>query len=88
MPEQINLLVVEDNQDMFDTYQDTAEELSSDEIHLSLISKKSAGEAKSALLSGNFDGAIVDLNLDPSTPTKPLVMSSFVKSWINIVFQC
>jgi CheY-like chemotaxis protein len=66
--EQINVLVVEDNTDMLETYQDTAEDLSVGDLHLELISKKSADEAKSALLSGNFDGAIVDLNLDSTTP--------------------
>lgn len=68
MTDSLKLLVIEDNDSMFENYEDTAEEKNSDILKIILVRKKSAGDAKEALLSKEFDGAIVDLNLDQSSP--------------------
>lgn len=68
MANQIKILIVEDNDDMFQAYEDTATDLNADERKFVLDRKISADQAKDALLSNHFDGAIVDLNLDQHNP--------------------
>jgi CheY-like chemotaxis protein len=68
MSESIRILIVEDNEDMFEAYDDAALELSSEEQSIVLERESSADEAQRLLLSNNYDGAIVDLNLDQGKP--------------------
>ena len=68
MANQMKIIVVEDNNDMYETYVDTADDLSSEELTIELERKVSAETAREALLSNEFDGAIVDLNLNRSEP--------------------
>ncbi|HHI94606.1 MAG TPA: response regulator [Gammaproteobacteria bacterium] len=68
MSKTIRILIVEDNDDQYEAYEDAADEISNDNLKIELERKKSAGNAKEALLSNNFDGAIVDLNLVPGNP--------------------
>lgn len=68
MTDCIRLIVVEDNDDMFENYQDTANEKNTDMLRVEIFRQVSADEARRALMSKNFDGAIVDLNLDQTTP--------------------
>lgn len=70
MNETLRLIIVEDDDDMFQTYEDAAEEYSSDHLVIETIRKESANEAVNALLSKGFDGAIVDLNLSQSDPSE------------------
>jgi len=64
----IHLLIVEDDDTQYETYSDTAEELGegNEEIYFKLTRKINSQEAQAALLSNEFDAAIVDLNLDMS----------------------
>lgn len=66
--ELMKILVVEDNDDMFESYEDSANDRSTENLRIELTRQKSALGAKEELLSKNFDGAIVDLNLDQSLP--------------------
>lgn len=68
MAEQIRILIVEDSDDMYESYSDAAIELSSVEQKIDLVRETSATQAQTALLSNHFDGAIVDLNLDQGNP--------------------
>ena len=70
MSNTIKILIVEDNDDQFKTYQDAADELNDEDkdVKFELVRKKSASDAKDALLSKAFDGAIVDLNLTQGNP--------------------
>jgi DNA-binding response OmpR family regulator len=61
----MKILVVEDDDDQYQTYLDTAHEMSNNDLEIDLERKKSAENAKKSLLSNDFDGAIVDLNLAP-----------------------
>ncbi len=62
----IRLLVVEDEEEQYETYSDTVEELGEGDegIQFELIRKTNSQDARAALLSNDFDAAIVDLNLD------------------------
>lgn len=60
----MKILVVEDEDDIFDTYQDTVNEINESGRKIELVRKKSVSGALDALLSKDFDGAIVDLNLN------------------------
>lgn len=64
----IRLLVVEDDDGQFQTYSDAADEIrgANGDILFALTHKKTSTEAKQALLSNDFDAAIVDLNLNSS----------------------
>jgi hypothetical protein len=64
----IRLLVVEDDEEQYETYCDTAEELKNGDS--GLIRKTNSQDAQSALLSNDFDAAIVDLNLDATDSTE------------------
>ena len=68
MAETVRILVVEDDEDQLQAYSDAAVDLSSADIQIELTERKSAKEAKAELLSTDFDGAIVDLNLSPGDP--------------------
>jgi hypothetical protein len=68
MPDIFRLMIVEDNDDMFETYQDAADEYSDETTIIEVVRKENADEALEALLSKDFDGAIVDLNLSRSEP--------------------
>lgn len=59
----INLLIVEDDDDQYEAYDDTATELSCSTYNFKLTREKNSQAAQDALLSKNFDAAIVDLNL-------------------------
>lgn len=64
MTKNINILIVEDNGDLYESYSDACEDLNNNEIRFELHREVTAEGAKMALLSNNFDGAIIDLNLD------------------------
>lgn len=68
MTEIIKILVVEDTDDMFELYEDQATELSTDTLKISLTRAKTVDEGKQRLLSSEYDGAIVDLNLSQADP--------------------
>ncbi|WP_444929133.1 hypothetical protein ACJJIF_14970 [Microbulbifer sp. SSSA002] len=82
MENNYKLLIVEDDDDMFEGYQETAEELSNkdSQIEIEIERADTAKKAIEALSSSNFDGAIVDLNLlnDPDQPTGNLVLHEIV----------
>jgi len=65
----MKVLIVEDDGDQFEAYEETAEELSNDDLKIHLKWETSLDNAKAALLSRDFDAAIVDLNLEPGNPT-------------------
>lgn len=64
----INILVVEDDNHMYESYTDSTEDFKEQNINIKLFRETSVDTAVSALLSGKFDGAIIDLNLDQSIP--------------------
>jgi CheY-like chemotaxis protein len=68
----IRLLVVEDDNEQYETYSDTVEDLRNGDsgIQFELIRKTNSQDAQSALLSNDFDAAIVDLNLDSTDSTE------------------
>lgn len=68
MTGQINIFVVEDDDGMYENYEDTAREISEDGFEVRLFRESTASNAKQALLSKEFDGAIVDLNLSRTSP--------------------
>jgi len=68
MNQTIKFLVVEDDDGQWETYQDTATDLSTAELSIVLERQTNAGNALSTLLSNNYDGAIVDLNLSRAEP--------------------
>ena len=63
-----NILIVEDDDDMFEAYADSLGDLELGNLEINLTREKAADSAVSSLLSGKFDGAIIDLNLDQTTP--------------------
>lgn len=68
MTEIIKILVVEDTDDMFELYEDQARELGTNALTISLTRAKTVDEGKQRLLSNEYDGAIVDLNLSQTDP--------------------
>lgn len=68
MPEIVRILVVEDNSDQRELYRDAAAEKQTGDLQIELVERPSADEAKKELLSKDFDGAIVDINLSPGDP--------------------
>lgn len=68
MNNQLKILVVEDNDDMFENYQDSIEEINHADLTINLERKTSVDGAMAALLSNEFDGAIIDLNLNQESP--------------------
>ena len=66
----MRIIVVEDDDDMYENYEDTASDLTSEFLQIELVREKSAESAKQSLLSKGFDGAIIDLNLNQSDPTE------------------
>ena len=62
----IRLLVVEDDEEQYETYSDTAKELEEGDkaIHFELTRKMNSQDAQAALMSKDFDAAIVDLCLN------------------------
>jgi len=64
----VRILIVEDNDDQYEAYEDAADEISNDDLKVELERKESADNAKEALLSNDFDGAIIDLNLVSGNP--------------------
>jgi len=69
MTKVISLMIVEDDDDQYEIYRDAADDLSDDSVKWNLTRLKTAEEARSSLLSSEFDCAIVDLNLDPNDPS-------------------
>jgi len=79
----LQLMVLEDDDDQYQTYSDTADDLNDEQVIYNLTRMKSAPEARDALLSSNFDCAIIDLNLDTSNPQEASgngVLSEILKS--------
>jgi hypothetical protein len=77
------VLIVEDNDDMYDAYADSAAELSTEKKKIILARESSAEKAQGALLSNNYDGAIIDLNLDQGKPEEAsgnIVLKEIVES--------
>lgn len=70
MVETVKILVVEDNEHQLEAYRDAADEKNTEDRRIELVERKSAEEAKKDLLSKDFDGAIVDLNLSPGNPAE------------------
>jgi len=70
MSEPFRLLIVEDDDGQYEAYSDAVDEISGENLSFEITRKKTALEAKSELTSKEFDGAIVDLNLDSSNPTE------------------
>lgn len=72
MPMDINLLIVEDDDGQYETYSDTADEMSQsqDDVKFILTRKKDFISAKDGITSKDFDAAIVDLNLKASNATE------------------
>lgn len=68
MAETVRILVVEDDADQLEAYADAAREQSTPQRTIELTTRISAQQAKIELLSTDFDGAIVDLNLSPGNP--------------------
>lgn len=68
MTNTINILIVEDDDAQYETYEDTATDFSNDDTTIVLTRKTNAEEAKDALMSSDFDGALVDLNLSTENP--------------------
>jgi len=68
MTETVKILVVEDDDDQLEAYSDAATELSTEDMRIVLVERKAAEKAKQELLSTDFDGAIVDLNLSSGEP--------------------
>lgn len=66
----INILVVEDDDDQWQTYQDSATEHSNETREINLIRHATAIDARNALLSNDIDGAIIDLNLESGNPNE------------------
>lgn len=66
----IKILVVEDNPDMLESYEDSAEEVSNkyQEFNIDIEPCTTLEQAMSALKNGDYDGAIIDLNLNASSP--------------------
>lgn len=64
----IHLLIVEDQDEQYETYSDTADEIkkANGDPLFELTRETSPQDAQKALLSTDFDAAIVDLNLDPT----------------------
>ena len=70
MLETVRILVVEDDEDQLEAYSDAANEWSTEDIRIELTARKSAAEAKQDLLSTEFDGGIIDLNLSSGDPSE------------------
>lgn len=70
MTDTINIIVVEDNDSMYENYEDTAHDISEGGFQIKLFRETTASNAKQALLSNEFDGAIVDLNLSRTSPNE------------------
>lgn len=70
MAEIVRILVVEDDESQLELYQEAAEELCDDVTTIEIIARRSADAAKEELLAGDFDGAVVDLNLSTGNPTE------------------
>ena len=70
MAMEINLLVVEDDDGQYETYKDTAEEMSQEGVRFILTRKTDFSSAKEAITSKGFDAAIVDLNLKANNATE------------------
>lgn len=66
----MNILIVEDNNDMYEAYADSVADFADKDFEIVLSREKSVDAAINALLSTQFDGAIVDLNLDKTTPAE------------------
>ncbi|MBY7946676.1 hypothetical protein KW479_21460 [Vibrio fluvialis] len=69
MPEIVKILVVEDDESAFESYQDSADEVSEEfaNITIQLINKQNPADALASISNDEFDGAIIDLNLDESS---------------------
>jgi len=65
---EINLLIVEDDDDQYELYYETAEDFNKNnqDFKFSITRKSDFDDAHEALLSRSFDAAIVDLNLKAS----------------------
>ena len=70
MAETVRILVVEDDEDQLEAYSDAADELSTADRRIELTNRQTADDAKQDLLSTEFDGAIVDLNLSSGDPSE------------------
>lgn len=69
MTVKIDVLVIEDDDDQFSTYEDGAEEFGETSgVNIELIRGKSVSDAVPLLFNQHFDGAIIDLNLDSEKP--------------------
>lgn len=64
----MKLLIVEDDSSQIELYKDTLESFNKESaVQIELKIKEGLADAKECLLSSDFDGAIVDLNLSSST---------------------
>lgn len=70
MAEIVKILVVEDDEDQLQLYRDAAHDKSNLNQQINLVEFRSAEDVREELLSTNFDGAIVDLNLSPGDPSE------------------
>jgi CheY-like chemotaxis protein len=69
---QLNILIVEDEDDLFNSYQDAADDLETANLEINLTRCKKSDEALEELSKQEFHGAIVDLNLEgDTTPDQP-----------------
>ncbi|MBD3617861.1 MAG: response regulator [Chromatiales bacterium] len=70
MIDTVRILIVEDDEDQMEAYRDAASDMETEEFRLEVVGRRSAEQAKEELLSRDFDGAIVDLNLSPGNPNE------------------
>jgi hypothetical protein len=68
MTQNVSILVVEDDNSMYEAYQDAAEEVTDQDYKICLIRKLTAESAISSIISNAYDGAIIDLNLISTAP--------------------
>jgi len=65
------ILVVEDDNEMYEAYNDSVEEFNEGGgVKFILTRERTSAGARKSLLSNKFDGAIVDLNLDTNKPSE------------------
>ena len=82
----LNILVVEDEDSLYNGYLDTADELSTElTLKINLLRSKTAVDACDSLAKQEFQGAIIDLNLfgdtDPEAPSGVKVILEIIKGY-------
>lgn len=69
MTAQLTVLVIEDDDSQFETYEDGAEEYGeANNVEIKFMRGKKAEDAIPLMAENDFDGAIIDLNLDSGNP--------------------